>query len=53
MKIEHLITGGEILNSRFCNVNENRTRVTVTRPTFNEARAMDYRMLVYLLECLG
>lgn len=47
------ITEEEILNSRFCKVNENLTRVTVTRPTYNEAKTMDYRTLCILVGAFG
>lgn len=53
MEIIKPITEEEILNSRFCKVNETLTRVSVTRPTFEEARIMDYRTLCVLVGAFG
>ena len=47
------ITEEDILNSRFCKVNDTLTRVTVIRPTYNEAKAMDYRTLCILVGAFG
>ena len=47
------ITEEEILNSRFCKVNENLTRVTVTTPAYEEAKDLDYRILCVMVGALG
>ena len=53
MEIMKPITEEEILNSRFCKVNKTLTRVSVARPTFEEARTMDYRTLCVLVGAFG
>lgn len=53
MEVMKPITEEEILNSRFCKVNETLTRVSVARPTLEEAKVMDYRTLCVLVGAFG
>lgn len=47
------ITEEEILNNKFCKVNETLTSVTIKRPTLKEAEETDYRTLCLLVGSLG
>lgn len=47
------ITEEEILNNKFCKVNETLTSVTIKRPTLEEAKETDYRTLCLLVGSLG
>ena len=47
------ITEEEILNNKFCKVNETLTSVTIKKPTLEEAKETDYRTLCLLVGSLG
>lgn len=47
------ITEEDILNNKFCKVNETLTSVTIKRPTLEEAKETDYRTLCLLVGSLG